>query len=126
MRNANEIAAELLAIESRSKGELMREAAAVLMGQSDVIRKLTEQNQKLLEEVGRCHKAVPAGYPHTDHQRISWAADILGGYCSTHTCEVCPLSPACRGMGMELPKMLNHVAEIVEKPILVGEFASKR
>ena len=126
MRNATEIAAELLTIESRSKGELMKQAAVTIMSQKDIISRMYEQGQKLRAEVERCHKAMPAGHPHTDHQRISQAADHLSSYCATRTCDACPLSPACRGMGMELPKMLNCVAEVVEKPALVAEFASKR
>lgn len=126
MKHAQEIAAELLTIESRSKGDLLKQAAAVIMGQTNIIGQLHGQCRKLQAEVERCHEAMPIGHPHTDHQRISRAADILGGYCATHTCAVCPLSPACRGMGMELPKMLDGVAEVVEKPMLVEQFASKR
>lgn len=126
MRNATEIAAELLTIESRSKGELMKRAAATLMEQVGTIGRLSGMCEKLKREVERCHKAMPAGHPHTDHQRISQAAEILGGYCATRTCDACPLSPACLGMGMGLPKMLDAVAEVVEKPMLVEQFASKR
>ena len=126
MRNATEIAAELLTIESRSKGELMKRAAATLMEQVGTIGRLSGMCERLKREVERCHKAMPAGHPHTDHQRISQAAEILGGYCATHTCDACPLSPACLGMGMGLPKMLDAVAEVAEKPMLVEQFASKR
>lgn len=126
MRNATEIAAELLTIESRSKGELMKRAAATLMEQVGTIGQLSGMCERLKREVERCHKAMPAGHPHTDHQRISQAAEILGGYCATRTCDACPLSPACLGMGMGLPKMLDAVAEVVEKPMLVEQFASKR
>ena len=126
MRNANEIAAELMTIESRSKGDLLKQAAAVIMGQSHMIGEMQGQCRKLMAEVERGHAAMPIGYPHTDHQRISRAADILGSYCATRTCDACPLSPACRGMGMDLPKMLSCVAEVVEKPVLMEQFASKR
>jgi len=126
MRNANEIAAELMTIESRSKGDLLKQAAAVIMGQSHMIGEMQGQCRKLMAEVERGHAAMPIGYPHTDHQRISRAADILGSYCATRTCDACPLSPACRGMGMDLPKMLSCVAEVVEKPVLMEQFASNR
>ena len=126
MKHAQEIAAELLTIESRSKGDLLKQAAAVIMGQTHIIGQLHGQCRKLQAEVERCHEAMPIGHPHTDHQRISRAADILGSYCATRTCDACPLSPACRGMGMDLPKMLSCVAEVVEKPVLMEQFASKR
>ena len=126
MRNATDIAAELLSIESRSKGDLMKRAAATLMEQVSTIGKLNHMCEKLNREVERCHKAMPAGHPHSDHERISRAAEILSSYCATHACDACPLSPACWGMGMALPRMLDNVAEIIEKPMLLNEFASKR
>ena len=126
MRNATEIAAELLTIESRSKGELMKRAAATLMEQVGTIGRLSGMCERLKREVERCHKAMPAGHPHPGHPRIRQAAEILGGYCAPHTCDACQLSPACLGMGMGLPKMLDAVAEVVEKPMLVEQFASKR
>lgn len=126
MKNANEIAAELATIESRSKGPLMKQAAAIIMGQAHIIGELRKVCNKLTEEVERCREALPVGHPHNDHQRLSRAADILGSYCATHTCDACPLAVACRGTGMPLPKLLSCVAEVVEKPALVAEFASKR
>ena len=126
MRNATEIAVELLEIESRSKGELMKRAAAKLMEQLGAIGQLNGLCAKLKREVEQCHHAMPAGYPGNDYERLSQAADHLSSYCATRTCDACPLSPACRGMGMELPRMLNAVAEVVEKPKLVEQFASDR
>ena len=126
MENAREIAVELLNIESRSKGELLQRAAAVIMGQAHIIIKQKKAYDKLMAEVERCWKAMPVGHPRTDYESISRAADFLSGYCATHTCEVCPLSPACQAMGMGIHKMLSCVAEVVEKPRMAEEFASKR
>lgn len=126
MRNATEIAAELLEIESRSKGALMKTAAATLMEQIGAIGQLNGMCARLKREVEQCRHALPAGHPRNDYERVSRAAEILESYCATHTCSACPLSPACRGMGMELPRMLNCVAEVVEKPRLVEQFASDR
>ena len=126
MRNATEIAVELLEIESRSKGELMKRAAAKLMEQVGAIGQLNGMCARLKREVEQCHHALPAGHPRTDYERLSWAADMLGRYCSGRTCGTCPLDVACRGTGMPLPKLLDCVAEAVEKPMLVEQFASKR
>ena len=126
MQNVREIAAELVNIESRSKGALMKSAAAIIMGQDSMVGELKRVCDKMEAEVERCRAAMPYGHPRNDYQRLSRAAEILGSYCATHTCGACPLSPACRGMGMELPRMLVCVAEVVEKPRLVEQFASDR
>lgn len=126
MKNASEIAAQLVTIDSRSKGPLMKQAAAVIMGQADIIKGLRTACDKLTEEVQKCRRAVPTGHPHNDYERVSRAADILSGYCAAHTCDACPLSVVCRGTGMELPRLLDTVAEVVEKPRLIEQISSQR
>ena len=126
MKYAHEIAAELATIESRSKGELMKKAAAVIMGQAHIIAEQKKAYDKLTAELERCRVAMPVGHPRTDYGRLSRASEILDSYCATHTCDACPLSPACRGIGMELPRMIGCVAETVEKPMTVEQFASTR
>lgn len=99
---------------------------AVAMSQNDNISRMYKQCQKLREEALRCRKALPAGHPCNDYERLRQAADYLSGYCAIRKCDGCPLAVACRGTGMPLPKLLDCVAEVVEKPALVAEFASKR
>lgn len=126
MKNASEIAAQLVTIDSRSKGALMKSAAAIIMGQEHMVGELKRACDKLAAEVDRSRMALPAGHPHTDYERVSRAADILSGYCAAHTCDACPLSVVCRGTGMELPRLLDTVAEVVEKPRLIEQISSQR